>query len=354
MIGSGFGFGGGGGGSMSSGVQSVTGLNTNNIDPQNPIIEIALSSGFSGLGTAISPLALDIKTINGNSLIGTGDLSVGGLNVGTTAIGSGSVGGLLFQGTGNLLQQNSNLNWDNTNLRLAIGTPTQAYTLAVNGKLRVSSNNYWVNGQGSAFQVDGTASFSDTLYMVSNKAIQWGSTLTQISGFTSLNFRGNSGSNGMTLFSTGNLLVQTGGTQTDAGFKLDVNGTSRIQSSLTLGTSSVVTAFLTSATTQGLQITSTYFTDFVFGSTKVARISSNSFGLNSFINVNIAFGFDPTSTTPASAKIEIGAGTSTAGTAPLKLRAGTNLTTPENGAFEYDGTNLYFTTGGIRKTISLI
>lgn len=56
----------------------------------------------------------------------------------------------------------------------------------------------------------------------------------------------------------------------------------------------------------------------------------------------------------ATARLHIGAGTATAGTAPLKLTSGTNLTTPENGAFEYDGTNLYFTTGGVRKTVTLV
>lgn len=39
--------------------------------------------------------------------------------------------------------------------------------------------------------------------------------------------------------------------------------------------------------------------------------------------------------------------------APLKLTAGTNLTTPQNGAFEFDGTNLFFTVGGVRKTVTL-
>lgn len=37
------------------------------------------------------------------------------------------------------------------------------------------------------------------------------------------------------------------------------------------------------------------------------------------------------------------AGTATAGTAPLKFTSGTNLTTPEDGAVEYDGTYLYVT-----------
>lgn len=53
------------------------------------------------------------------------------------------------------------------------------------------------------------------------------------------------------------------------------------------------------------------------------------------------------------AALHIKAGTAAAGSAPLKLTAGTNLTTPEDGAFEFDGTNLYFTVGGVRKTVTL-
>lgn len=54
------------------------------------------------------------------------------------------------------------------------------------------------------------------------------------------------------------------------------------------------------------------------------------------------------------ARLHLPAGTATAGTAPLKLTTGVNLSVVENGAFEYDGTNLYFTTGGVRRTVSLI
>jgi hypothetical protein len=60
-----------------------------------------------------------------------------------------------------------------------------------------------------------------------------------------------------------------------------------------------------------------------------------------------------TNTSPT-ARIHLPAGTATSGTAPLKLTAGTNLTTPENGAFEYDGTFLYFTTGGVRYKVTLV
>jgi len=53
------------------------------------------------------------------------------------------------------------------------------------------------------------------------------------------------------------------------------------------------------------------------------------------------------------AVLHLKAGTATANTAPLKLTAGVNLTTEENGAFEFDGTNLFFTVGGVRKTVTL-
>ena len=57
-------------------------------------------------------------------------------------------------------------------------------------------------------------------------------------------------------------------------------------------------------------------------------------------NGNVGIG----QTTPT-ASLHLKAGTATAGTAPIKLTAGTNMTTPENGTFEFDGTNLYFTVG---------
>ena len=47
-------------------------------------------------------------------------------------------------------------------------------------------------------------------------------------------------------------------------------------------------------------------------------------------------------------------GTSATGTAPIYLTSGTNLTTPESGALEFDGTYLYFTPSTVRKQVSNI
>ncbi len=55
------------------------------------------------------------------------------LTVGTTTISSGTIGRVLFQGTGNVLQQSNSLFWDNTNSTLAIGgtstLPTDRVTI---------------------------------------------------------------------------------------------------------------------------------------------------------------------------------------------------------------------------------
>lgn len=51
-------------------------------------------------------------------------------------------------------------------------------------------------------------------------------------------------------------------------------------------------------------------------------------------------------------RLKLAAGTASAGTEPLQLQSGTNLTTPEAGAVEYDGTSLFFTPASTRLTIA--
>ena len=56
--------------------------------------------------------------------------------------------------------------------------------------------------------------------------------------------------------------------------------------------------------------------------------------------------------TAPSALLHVKAGTAAAGTAPLKLTTGTNLTTVEDGAVEYDGTNYFASSGTVRYTMA--
>ncbi|GAB1444176.1 hypothetical protein MASR2M39_30220 [Ignavibacteriales bacterium] len=48
-------------------------------------------------------------------------------------------------------------------------------------------------------------------------------------------------------------------------------------------------------------------------------------------------------TATPTAVLHLKAGTASANTAPIKFTAGTNLTTPEAGVIEFDGTDFYFT-----------
>lgn len=60
-------------------------------------------------------------------------------------------------------------------------------------------------------------------------------------------------------------------------------------------------------------------------------------------------------TTSPSGALHIKAGGAAASGAPIKLTAGTNLTTPEAGAVEYDGSNLFFTgTAALRGAVTRI
>ncbi len=55
--------------------------------------------------------------------------------------------------------------------------------------------------------------------------------------------------------------------------------------------------------------------------------------------------------TTSTAYLHLGAGTTAASTAPLKFTSGTNMTTAENGAVEYDGTDLFLTAASARQTV---
>ena len=114
----------------------------------------------------------------------------------------------MFSNGTTIAQNNSQLFWDDTNNRLGIGTASPGVTLDVNGSIRA---------------ISGTV-FSST---TQTQAIQTNS--------SNLVIRGSGGTAYATLFqTTGNLVLQSGGTFTDAGYRLDVNGTARIQNHIYL------------------------------------------------------------------------------------------------------------------------
>ena len=146
-----------------------------------------------------------------------------GITIGTTAITSGTVGRVLFEGTGNVVQESANLFWDNTNGRLGIGTAAPAFRLEVQGGDVRFANGLTIGTAGST----GWQFSSNTLTIIQNGFL----------GVDVANGREFSITN--TAFSTtyfkiaattGNVLINT---TTDAGFRLDVNGNTRINGDIT-------------------------------------------------------------------------------------------------------------------------
>lgn len=170
-------------------------------------------------------------TINGT----TQDLSANrtftistGITIGTTAITSGTVGCVLFEGTGNVVSESANLFWDNTNGRLGIGTSSPAYLVDVRSTTQgtiLAIRNNGTSGQGTSTaqlflsNIDGfTSQLTLSNYGI-NLATHGGSSVFSVNGYFHVSslFRVAS--------PTGNVLINT---TTDAGFKLDVNGTMRV------------------------------------------------------------------------------------------------------------------------------
>lgn len=150
-----------------------------------------------------------------------------GLAVGTTPITNGGVGRVLFEGTGNVLQESANLFWDNTNGRLGIGTATPANALDVR-----TTSGFIVAAFKSQYTATGYIGTDNSAIWIGRGTDGYNSAFVATSN--TLFFRANNTQVGQ-FFSTGNLLIQSGGTFTDAGYKLDVNGTARVGSSSTSG-----------------------------------------------------------------------------------------------------------------------
>ena len=174
-------------------------------------------------------------TINGT----TQDLSADrtftvstGITIGTTAITSGTVGRVLFEGTGNVVQESANLFWDNTNGRLGIGTNAPSGRIHV--KNSIASEIFKAESTIAALYAQFVSTDGAGEFGIYTDAFYFQPLPSLANGTRFLN-----GANTviMQLAQTGNVLINT---TTDAGFKLDVNGTARVKGT---GTGSGTSAF---------------------------------------------------------------------------------------------------------------
>jgi hypothetical protein len=178
-----------------------------------------------------------------------------GLTVGTTPITSGTVGRVLFEGTGNVLQESANFFWDNTNGYLGIKR-TPGVEIDVTGSIRASSTIFTDVARLNFIQTNGQ-----------NLTVRGASSVSYITMFQS----------------TGNVTIQNGGTFTDAGYKLDVNGTARVS-----GTTTITPATLTGATaTSALDISQTWNTTGTPIALKVNITDTASAALSDLISLQV-------------------------------------------------------------------
>jgi hypothetical protein len=119
----------------------------------------------------------NIKTVGGVSILGDGDIVINsGLTVGTTSIASGTVGRLIFQGAGDVVQQDSNLFWDNTNKRLGIGaTPSSSVRLDVRAQGALSTD--------IAFRIRNSADTNNILAIQADGLLKFGEAFTDFITF---------------------------------------------------------------------------------------------------------------------------------------------------------------------------
>jgi hypothetical protein len=193
----------------------------------NPFVR---TSGLSSYVPASRTL-----TINGT----TQDLSANrtftistGLSVGTTPIASGTIGRVLFEGTGNVLQQSGNLFWDGTNNRLGIGTSTPSSQIDVFESNPIISTRIASTGIGKFNYLNsaGTSEFAGIHLNAFSGEMRMYTNTTYFPTFYSSN------AERMRIATTGNVLINT---TTDVGYKLDVNGIARVQSSVELSNNGI-------------------------------------------------------------------------------------------------------------------
>lgn len=306
---------------------------------------------------------------------------------------------------GKLTMSASNLYWDNTNARLGIGTASPANQLSVVGsRAVVSITDSFSGGTNPTF----FGAFADFLQLSVNRNpstgtyAQTGKASSQISleggvssgtiRFYNTNTNNTQPTETLRLFGTGNLLLQTGGTFTDAGYKLDVNGTARVSGDITLGgwiRTPQTGNLIVNVGNFALQLTSNNPQNSSGSLITTGDITRTDSGTKNIINVNnlvsstaasfnVLNGYAFTSTITQTQgtirgiyiaptltastdfrAIEITSGISILApsrtqNASLRIPSGTAPTSPVNGDIWFDGTLLKMQIGGVTKTFTLL
>lgn len=216
----------------------VTGTGTNN--------EIAYfnttGSTIGSLSTATYPSLTELSYVKGVTSAIQTQLNGKQATLTNPITGTGTSGQIAYFTASTSQSGSNNLFWDATNNRLGIGTSAPDKQFHIKGD-STSSNivfettgyttkGYFAQYLGGTLQlsinrrIDGV--FSNTNSATASINLFGDNGISRISLFTT-NTNNINPSETLRVFGNGNILIQTGGTFTDNGYKLDVNGIARIQ-----------------------------------------------------------------------------------------------------------------------------
>lgn len=287
----------------------------------------------------------------------------GGITVGSTTITSGTSGRVAFNNAG-VYGESSNLFWDNTNNRQGILTSTPTSSLQIGGTTAVSGSTLlnWGNWDINIGSSPSLTSGNKTALLLGRKSDSNGDAYIQ-TATTGIDygrlFLQNFSVAGSLPTLKGVVVVGDGSDGSNAA-KLNVtNGPILVPPVLgsnpntggSTYSNGMCYALINPTYPSGIGLDGSYAMWFQSAPTigtgfKWYHSNTQLMTLTSSGNLGIK--------TAPTALLHLAAGTATAGTAPIKLTSGTLLTTPENGTFEYDGSFLYFTLGGVRYKVTLV
>jgi hypothetical protein len=177
------------------------------------------ASVLTGFATGANTTILGTDTI-----LGAFQKAQGQINARVSGTGvSGQVA--FWSGTGSQTGD-SGLTWDNTNKRLLIGSGQSFSTLQVSTNAATASILSWdTRAVGAFIRILGDSTNQNLINYGAATSLRFASSDLGFGSFTER----------MRISSGGNLLINT---ITDAGFRLDVNGTARVQGALTVAANS--------------------------------------------------------------------------------------------------------------------
>jgi hypothetical protein len=207
-------------------------------------LTVSGSSTFTNIGPAIFSGSVTSTQGFTGSLFGTSSYAItasyalnGGSGGGGFYIATGSVSASVSLGTGSftITSGSSNFLFVSSSGNVGIGTTTPIYKLDVNGTARATTlilGNYTASANPNVFTIQNPNGGSGRVIIYGGSTSQANILINGSSGGNSNQIQFNLGSTVQNLFfSNGNLGLNT---TTDAGFKLDVNGTGRFSGNLTV------------------------------------------------------------------------------------------------------------------------